>query len=650
MTAENRSYLPVAGTLTLLFAALPGPALAQDDSATIGPDVVVSASRVPLPADQVGSAVTVITGKELQERGIKIVSDALRDVPGVAVSRSGPIGTFTQMRLRGAEGNQTLVLIDGIEVNNPAGGSEFDFANLLSDDIARIEVLRGPQSALYGSDAIGGVINIITKKPGKGWSGSASREDGTMATRDTAGHLGYGSDKFYLAGTYDRFDTAGISIADARNGNSEADAYGNITTRLKAGFRPLPNLSFDATGWEVHARNETDDSATVVNVKDGFGRSATYQRYGIIRGKLSLDGGHWEHIVRATYTEDGTDYFNASNARTYVSLGTQTRFDYQTNIFFHTTGFADAKHTVTLAAERETEEQHTDSSYSGIDNVSVTNRGYIGEYRVALWDRLFLSGSLRYDDNDPLFADELTWRGTAAYLYAPWNTRFHTSVGRGVKNPTLFELFGSTPTFKGNPDLTAERALGWDMGADKTMLGGKLDVDVTYFRNRFSNFIDGNGSSAKNLPGITRADGIEVTATVRPIDHLRLDGTYTFTETQDANGTSLIRRAKHIASLNGTYDFLLWNRKATANLGINYNGDQTDSVDLSYSPSVKETVNLNGYTLVNANFSWQVHDNVELFVRGDNLLDQHYQEVFGYGSVPLAVFAGIKVKFGPGGS
>ena len=180
-------------------------------------------------------------------------------------------------------------------------------------------------------------------------------------------------------------------------------------------------------------------------------------------------------------------------------------------------------------------------------------------------------------------------------------------------------------------------------------MDGKLVVDTTYFQNRLTNFIDGSGNTAKNLPGTTRVDGIELTATAWATDHLKIDAAYTYTYAEDAGGTELTRRARHIASLNGTYDFKLWQRKAMANLGIRYNGTQTDQVFDSFSPSVKHTENLKGFTLLNAGFSWELRDNVELFARGENLLNQHYEEVFGYGTPGIGVFAGIKIKFGPTG-
>ena len=649
MTGITRLRAPLA--LGLLISI--SPAVVAQEAKTpkpptsVGDEVVVSASRVPLPAQETGSAVTVLTRQELEERGVRVVSDVLRDVPGLAVSRTGQVGAFTQIRMRGAEGNQTLVLVDGIEMNNPAGGSEFNMAHMMSADIARIEILRGPQSALYGSDAIGGVINIVTKTPGKGWSGLARAETGSFATRDGLTNIAYGGDRFFVTGTYNRYVTNGISEAKAVNGNHEADLYDNGTGHIKAGIQPLDNLKFEAVARQTNARRETDESVVKIGAQDDGSGNNFRERHGMVRGDLSLMGGNWTHAMRAAQSETGNDTLNASKQRTYLTHGTKTKYDYQTSVLFATPGMANAEHRVTLAAEQETDQQ-VSSGYGTTKSVTVVNRGYVGEYWIGLWDRLFLSGSLRWDDNDPLFKDELTWRGTAAYVHRPSNTRLHGSLGRGVKNPTLFELYGTTSTFTGNPNLRSERVLGMDAGVEQTFYEGALIGDVTYFRNRFEDYIDGTGNSAKNVAGTTKVDGLEFTVVAKPAEAFKLTANYTFTYSQDANGTELVRRARHIAGINGNYAFKIDGRKANANLGLRFNGQQDDIVYDSYSPTtVKHTERLNGFALLNFGFNWDYAENVRIFARGENLMDKKYQEVFGYGTPGRAVFAGLTVRFGP---
>jgi vitamin B12 transporter len=647
---KETKYVRLGGfvSLALMLAFAPAALGADDRTVTPPPETVVSASRVAVPAREVGSAVTVIDAETLKDRGVRLVSDVLRDVPGLAVSRSGPAGGFTQVRIRGAEGNQTLVLIDGIEVNNPSLGSDFDFRNLLAAEIARIEILRGPQSALYGSDAIGGVINIITRRPKNGFAATARGEVGTLATREGLAYAGYGGKRFFAAGTVSRLKTEGISVADSDNGNGEADAHENGTARFKAGIRPFDNFEIEGVFMHVDSDTETDDSVAVVNIVDGGGSTATMQDYGRIKGKLTLFGGAWEHIASASFANDQNDFRDDTGATTFISDGGKNKIDYQTNLRFSTPGSAAAEHTVTLAAERERESQDTRSGFSGPDSREIVNYGYVGEYRVSLWDKLFLSGSLRFDDNDELFTDKVTWRTTAAYVHAPWATRFHASAGRGVKNPTLFELFGSTPSFTGNPGLAPEESLGFDIGAEKGFLGGKLTLDATYFENRIKNLIQGAGPMATNFAGTSHIRGIELTAAAEPVERLRFDAFYTYTDAEDPTGTQLIRRARHIAGANARYRFQIMNHPATVNLGVRHNGDQGDQVFDSFFPLTPRNVKLSGFTLVNLAFRLRIRDGVEVFLRGENLLNQDYQEVFGFGAPGATVFGGIHVNFGKG--
>lgn len=623
---------------------------AESGAESLYPEVVVSASRVPLPAREAGSAVSVIDEEALEERQVRIVSDVLRDVPGVAVNRSGTVGALTQVRIRGAEGNHTLVLIDGIEVNNPAGDSEFQFQNLLNAGLARIEVLRGPQSALWGSDAIGGVINVVTKQPRRGWEFTARGEGGSFDTTDGLGHLGYGGERFYVSGTINRYDTGGISIADEDAGNTEEDAYENLTGRVKAGLSLAPNFELEFVGMRVDSELDNDDSAPVVNIVDGDTTSETDQRYALGKATWTTFGGAWEHIFRAARADDETEFFDGTGANTFSSHGSKEKLDYQTNILFETPSFAQAKHTLTFAAEREVDEQFTDSAFSGPLTVSIENYGYVGEYRLALWDRLFLSAALRFDDNDELFDDAVTWRGTATYDAKPWGLRFHGSVGSGVKNPTLFQLFGSTPGFAGNPNLTPEKAVGLDLGIEKTFLGGRMKLDATVFANWIEDLITGSGNTAVNLDGTSRTRGLELTLAAEPREDLRLDASYTYLHAEDSEGKQLIRRPRHIAAANTRYRFEIWNRPATLNLGVRYNGPQTDTVFTSFFPVETETVELDGYTLVNAGLIWQLTDRLQVFARGENLLDADYQEVFGFGTPGIAAFAGLKLALGGTGA
>ena len=643
-SCSYRSFRRLAKlTVVPMIALTQIAAHAAEDAVERLPDVVVSASRVPLPAQEVGSAVTVITAEDIERKQVRIVSDVLREVPGVAVNRTGPVGTLTQIRIRGAEGNQTLVIIDGVELNDPSGGSEFDFGNLLAADIERIEVLRGPQSALYGSDAIGGVINIITKKGRGPVTGSLSLEGGSFRTAQASAGIRGGGDWYHFSLGATGFTTDGISIAPESQGNSESDGHRNQTYNVKLGVSPLENLEIDLFGRFVKSTMETDPQpavAGIITTADGDRKTRTRQRTGRAQAKYSLFDGTWEHIVGAGFNREIGDSFT-DGALSFHADGEKARYDYQTNIFFETPSVAAATHSLTFLAEREDESQVTRSNF-GSSDLDITNYGYVGEYRTGLWERLFLSGSVRRDVND-IFDNATTFRTTGAYLHKETSTRVHGSYGTGVKNPTLFELFGFGPNFVPNPNLKPEKSRGWDFGIEQNFFDQRLSVDVTYFNNRITDLIQGAGNTSVNLPGASKIQGLEATVKANITGELTFTGQYTYTDGQDANGIELVRRARHLASANLGYRFL--DGRAKLDLGVDYNGQQKD-FQFSNFFAGRTVVPLDDFVLVNVAASYELIEGVELFGRIENLFDQDYEEVLGFSSPGIGAFVGIRATFG----
>ncbi len=631
----------LAGALAL--SVLPAAnVLAADEPIVLAP-VVVSASATPVAAREVGSAVTVITSEQIERQQARSLADVLRKVPGVALARSGPTGSQTQVRIRGAEANHTLVLIDGIELNDPSGASEFDFGNMLASDVERIEILRGPQSAIYGSEAIGGVVNIITKKGGGPIGLTVSAEGGSFETGRLAAQLQGGGETydFSLGGTF--FRTGGVSVAPKSEGNTERDGNENRTLNIKIGLQPLDNLEIDLFGRLMKSTIETDPQpfvAGIIGTVDGDEETDSLQRTGRVQVKYSLFDGRWEHIAGAAYHTDQADSLT-NGAVSFSSKGEKTRFDYQSNLFLETPEIADASHTFTVLVERENDAQKTVSAFGGSD-LDITNHGLVGEYRVSLFDRLFLSASVRHDFNE-LFADATTYRATAAYLFPQTGTRLHGSFGTGVKNPTLFELYGFGPNFVPNPNLQPEESRGFDIGIEQSVWDDRVTVDLTYFHNRITDLIDGAGNTAVNLPGVTKVQGVEVSLTAEPIDDLLLSGQYTYTDAEDPNGTQLVRRPRHTASLNAGYRFL--EGRATIDLGVDYNGDQKDFQFSNFFAN-RRMVTLDSYVKADVTAAYQVTDRIELFGRVENLLDEDYQDVFGFSNPGIGAFAGVKIRLG----
>ena len=636
-----------AGVITLFISLTLQPGAARSQSSDTPktpaageaieqlPEIVVSASRVPQQAKAVGSSVTVITAEEIERKQARVVSDLLREVPGVAVHRSGTMGTLTAVRIRGSEHGHTLVIIDGVKVNDPSNaGATFDFADLLAADIERIEILRGPQSGLYGSDAIGGVINIITKRGRGPATASLTVEGGSFRTGNISAGLRGGGDGYHFSLGGTGFWTSGISVAPG----AEKDGYRNQTYNAKVGADLIENLDLELFGRYVKSRVETDDPPS-----DNNDKTVADHAMGRTRLKYSLFDGDWKHVFGAAMHRKRSTVVSQWGTNEYD--GRKSRFDYETNVFFETSAVAEATHAMTFVTERE-----KDSQKSGGARSKVTNQGHSAEYQIGLWDQLFLSGSLRYDDNER-FKDTTTYRTTAAYVLDGSGTRFHGSYGTGVKNPTLSHLFQQFGRVGPNPDVEPEESQGWDIGVEQNLLEDRLSLDMTYFNNRptkliywndagtpydFQNPETGNDDFYDNLDGTSRIRGLELTVKAQPAEGLNLSVQYTYTDAKDPNGKRLPRRAKHLASVNLGYNFL--NGKGVVDLGIDYNGKQLNRTE--------DPVTVDDFVLVNVASAYKLTRQIELFGRVDNLFDKNYEEVPGYRTTGIGVFAGIQGTFG----
>jgi vitamin B12 transporter len=629
--------VPVAAAAVLAIAC---HAAAQQPTKL--PEVVSTANRTDTPIEQVGSSITVVTRQELERDQIRIVSDALRRVPGLAVNRTGGAGGLTQVRIRGSEGNQTKVLIDGIEVNDPASGSEFDFANMLAADVERIEVLRGPQSVLYGSDAVGGVVNIITRPAGGARRTAASVEGGSYGTGQVNASTlgGVAGDRFRYLFSATRFHTDGVSAADRflNRNNKEEDAYDNTTAFAKIGATPVEKLDIDLVGRFTHAHREGDRFVGGLGAIDGKEDSTTNQRFGRAQATLKLLDDRWVQRLGFSGGDTKTNYFS-DGPQSSKFEGYRKKADYQSDFTFDTDLALPAAHTLSFGSEYLNDTALSRSSFSSFDKALETQSVW-GLYQVGLAEQFFFTGGARFDDGD-MFEDATTYRMTAAWKVFGTGAKLRGSYGTGVKNPTLFELYGFTPTFRPNPDLKPEFGRGWDIGADYELLGGRIALGATYFEQRIRDLIAGAGNTSINLPGVSRARGVELTARLGIMRDLDLIGAYTFTSTRDPQGSELVRRPKHVASANLVHRFL--DDRGTASLGVVYNGAMDDfTFDASFNRSI---VRLDAYTLVNLAAAYRVSEHLEVFGRVENLLNEHYEEVFTYGAVGRGAYCGLRVSF-----
>ncbi|MEQ9125251.1 MAG: TonB-dependent receptor [Alphaproteobacteria bacterium] len=637
---HDRRRLAAGVALAAWTAALPATAEELAGVATTLPTMVVTASLTPLPAEEAGSAITVITAEEIEEKQVRYVTDVLRDVPGLAVSRSGPVGSQAQIRIRGAEANHTLVYIDGVEVNDPSGASEFQFGDLVASDIERIEVLRGPQSALYGSDAIGGVINIVTKRGAGPATATGSVEGGSFGTGRASASLRAGGADYDVSLGVTTFTTDGVSAAPD---GTENDGYDNTTLNARVGFRPLENLSIELSGRYVDSLREFDEANGVVDgvsvLVDTDSTLDSQELNAGGRATLSTFGGMFDHTVGVTVLDSERD--TAGGFASTVE-GVKTRMYYRGDVFLESDAVLPATHVFSFLAERELESQTVENAFANSDE-EVTNHGVAGEYRLGLFDRLFLSAGVRHDFNDS-FKDATTTRLTAAYLHRETDTRVHASFGQGVKNPTLVELFGFGLNFVPNGDLEPEKSVGFDIGVEQRFLDGDASVDVTYFENRIEDLIQGAGNTVVNLPGTSKIRGVEATASLRVWDALLLTGQYTLTDARDSEGDRLIRRPRHTASLNASYAFD--QDRARINVGADYQGRQDDFAFEAVPPFGTRRVTLDDYVLVNVGASYAITVEVEVFGRVENLIDEDYEDVLGFANPGIGAFVGVRARFG----
>ncbi len=642
----------IAVMLTALLLVIPNLVAAQKEVDTKekkqdefqAEEIVVTATRIATPTREVGSSVTVITANEIEEKQKMTVLEVLRTVPALDVVQSGGPGGTTSIFIRGAKSEYTLVLIDGIEINDPiSAGRSYNFANLTTDNIERIEIIRGPQSTLYGSDAIGGVINIITKK-GKGkTSGFVSLEGGSFSTlRESAGVSG--GDKWvdYSLGL-SRWDTDGISAANEKDGNSEKDGYENTSISARLGVTPTENAGVDFILRYIKDKSDLDNFGGVGG--DDPNNTATgKQLFFRTQLRLSLLDDLWEQKLGFSLTEYNRDYQNNTDADHPTDFsrgsydGEELKFDWQHNLYLHETN------TLTLGVENEEERGKSDyysesvwGAYTSIfDKKTARTTSYYLQDQVKLWDSWFTTLGVRLDDHSK-FGTKVTYRVASAYLIPHTGTKLKGTYGTGFKAPSLYYLYSEY----GDENLAPEESTGWDAGVEQSFFGKKLIMEATYFSNKFDNMIEYDSSTWRftNVAS-AKTKGVELSASIRPIDDLSLRANYTYTETEDkTTGEELLRRPKNKLGINANYRFF---DKGNVNLGIAYVGDRKDN-DYSTWPATR--VELPSYTLVNLATSYQITKNIQVFGRAENLLNKGYEEVKGYGTPGISAFAGAKMSF-----
>ena len=608
-------------------------------------ELVITAFRTPSQLDAIGSAYSVITAEDIENRQALTVSDLLRTIPGVEVDRSGPVGTQTALRIRGGESNHTLVVIDGVVVNDESQGSIYNFADLLTTDIERIEVIRGAQSALWGSEAISGVINIITKKGSGDTNVTANLEGGSFNTTKAGGSVSGGTDRYDYRLSASKFNTEGTDI----DLSSDKDGYENSRLSLNGSYRPTDKVEINASVNHTNSTTEFDNCTLVFATTDmcESENDFTYASMQAIHNSFDY---RFQNSLKTTFKYIDHENF-ADNSKTSAQSSTEYNVTLQSSMFFETPQIFDAVHAFTVAYEFESTETKSFNNgtfgvTAGVDQKNNTN-SFVAEYRLSLYERLHLSASGRHD-NQSIYDNFDTYRTTAAYVIPETGSRIHASYGIGFKNPTISDtssVFGTT--FLGNPNLTPEKSRTWDAGIEQAFFNERIVIDATYFQERLedeisTNFFPPTFTTAEtvNLSGISKRRGYELSLSAYITDKTEMSASYTYTDsTQDQNGTGTftreIRRPPHISSVNLNHRF--YQDRANVNIGMFHNSD-----DLDFGNRF-----IKQYTLVNLAASFDVTKYVNLHARIDNLTNQIYESPLGFFSSGFAAFAGVNISLNP---
>ncbi|MTH76497.1 TonB-dependent receptor plug domain-containing protein [Paracoccus aestuariivivens] len=622
-----------SSSLALIVATLPGLAAGQEQASQITLDpLVLSAGFLPVASDGYGRAHSVVTADEIKERGLLTVQDALRALPGVSVSSTG--SSYTQVRIRGAEADHTLILIDGIEA--AGGADEYVLSGLETANIERIEVLRGPQSVYYGSNASAGVINIITDKGERGLSYGGRVEVGNGAA--ASAHVSQNGDRGGLALNLSARDDHGF---DQSGDGGEKDGINRKTIGLSGWYQATDDLR---VGGSLRRAKEHYDYD-----REDYLSATDAESYVIDDDSLYFDRNEFQGAVWGEYSAlDGRltqrlEYQNSvsksSDTGAPEARGETDKWKYRLSFGLDGQAVADASHLLNVLVEKQTDESSLAPDFSReMSSVAL-------EYRAFLDNGLDLQAGLRRDNNK-VFEDFTSWNLGVSWQMPDRPFRLHASAGTGLVNPSYYELYSNDTYTVGNPYLKPEKNSGFDLGVEAQLPDGRGSVDVTFFRERIEDEVtyvyggvaDGR-STYVNQSGESPHQGVEVAAKVKATEDLDIGLTYTYLDAKNPDGSVEIRRPRHELGLSATLALFEGRGWVTADLRHVAGNYDTQFWGAS------ETKELPDYTTVNLSGGYDLTGNVRVTGRIVNLFDEEYSDVWGYASQDRAVYAGLEAKW-----
>jgi vitamin B12 transporter len=629
-------------------------AIAADSSLD---EVVVVANKAPEPLSKVGNSVTVIDADAIKASQLPVLSDLLATTPGLSVARSGGVGQPTSVFIRGADSDQTVVVIDGVQINDPSEVSgQFDFENLLTSNLSRVEILRGAQSTLYGSQAMGGVINITTADPDSAFGGGVTAEGGSHDTGYFSGNLGGKNDALLWRLSSYWYGTSGIPDFDERYGGTRlcASQIGGGSGELR--YDITPDLQFDVRGYYVNSRTDFDGYDTPPNFTLGNDNeySKIDQYFGYAGFTLRSPDRTLTNRLDYQYTSTDTRNYDpnapvnegSTSIETYSGIGRNQREEYQA------TWQVEPAYQVVAGAQHERSTMASQSPANEFFEATLLQQYYdtidsgFAQVQGELVPGFTLTAGDRYDRHN-VYGGHSTGAFAGAWSLNDGATIVRSSFSQGFKAPSLYQLYGDY----GNLGLRPEAGQSWDAGIEQHAWDHRVIASATYFQryNRdlieffycplLTNCPNSFGGYYANIAR-AGAHGVELQSTLRATDNLTLTANYTLTDTEDKSpgsttfGNELPRRPKEMANASAAYR---WTLPLTTSVTARYAGP-------SYDDSANQ-IKLGGYVLVDLRASYAVLDRLELYARVENLTDRHYETEYQYGTLGRVAYAGARASF-----
>ncbi len=615
-------------------------------------NIVVTASRIATPAKEIATSVTVITKQELEQTKKTTVIEALQQVLGLSILQSGPMGGSASVMLRGANSEHTLVMIDGVEINDPITPARtYDFSHLTVEGIERIEILRGPQSPLYGSDAMAGVINIITQKgQGKPRLHLSSR-GGSYGTLSGSAGLTGSLEKLNYSFWASTLTSQGFSAASSSlEGNTEADSYKNFSLSARTGYKVSDNFDLDISARFIDTKSDIDNYGSAFG--DDPNNTQTYDSLhlkGQVRGLFLKN--RWEqklsisHVHSKRETDNPTDEQHPLDSDRSRYKSSLIKLDWQNNVFLH------KSNTLTFGAEYQREQgessYHSESvwgpSASYFPLIKADNAGIYIQDQTRLAGVFFLTAGIRLDSHSRS-GSSTTYRLAPAFFIQKTNTKLKATYGTGFKSPSLYQLYAPANVWGpiGNVNLKPEQTTSWDLGIEQNLWDGKLHLGGTYFSSRFENLIDYDYTQGYINIAKASSKGVEFFLDFAPDENLVFSASYSHTAAKDLRTEkALLRRPKDKVTADVNLRFL---NKGFLVISISYIGVRDDQEWIDW---ISKRVQMAPFTLINGALSWDILPNIQLFLRMDNILNQQYELIKGYGTAGFSVYGGFKIQLHP---